>query len=280
MGRLGITIPGESKPPISSREGAGHLWSSAIYEAVLRREHREVEAPGTTGLPQCLDLHYEENFLKKQSHQVPAVFSDLRFIPSMANAMYEAFKPPVLPKASPFTGGCRAASTSSLPEDDGPEPEKPKQEKPEPVRSEPGMSAPSTSQTSQQVQEPVTEALDTDSNKTGEPTPEQEPPRRGPKVEVTHQLRKHGSKAMTGDSKDGATPSKVRKEMEAGDAETTASTGPSEAALKTAQFEQYDKDFPEVKEVRARSLGLGEGEEATQEDFNSSPRLPTEVGSR
>ena len=72
---------------------------------------------------------------------------------------------------------------------------------------------------------------------------------------------------MTGISKDGATPSKVRKELEADDAETTALTGPSEAALQTAQFEQYDKDFPEVKEVRARILGLPEGEEATQEDF-------------
>ena len=76
---------------------------------------------------------------------------------------------------------------------------------------------------------------------------------------------------MTSSSKDGATPSKVRKELEANDAETTALTGPSEAALKTAQSELYDKDIPEVKEVRARILGLPEGEEATQEDFNSSP---------
>ena len=57
--------------------------------------------------------------------------------------------------------------------------------------------------------------------------------------------------------------------MEAGDAETMASTGPSEATLKTARLEQYDKDFPEVKEVRI--LRLEEGEEATQEDFDSSP---------
>ena len=51
----------------------------------------------------------------------------------------------------------------------------------------------------------------------------------------------------------------------------TASTGPSEAALLKAQFELYDKDLPEVKEVRARILGLQEGEEATQENFDSSP---------
>ena len=86
MGRLGIVAPGESKPPTSSLEGAGHLWSSAMHEAALQMEQREVETPGSAGLPQCLDLHYEEDFLEKQSHQVPAVFSDLLFIPSMANA--------------------------------------------------------------------------------------------------------------------------------------------------------------------------------------------------
>ena len=59
--------------------------------------------------------------------------------------------------------------------------------------------------------------------------------------------------------------------MEAEDADTTAPTGPSEATLKMAQFELYGKDFPEVKEVHAKILGLKEGEEATQEDFNSSP---------
>ena len=59
--------------------------------------------------------------------------------------------------------------------------------------------------------------------------------------------------------------------MEASEAETTASTGPSEAALRKARFELYEKDLPEVKEVCAQILGLKEGEEATQEDFDSSP---------
>ena len=78
---------------------------------------------------------------------------------------------------------------------------------------------------------------------------------------------------MTGSSKDGATPSKVQKELEADDAETPASTGPSEAALQTARFELYDKDLPEVKEVRAQILGLQEEEEATQENFESLPNF-------
>ena len=78
---------------------------------------------------------------------------------------------------------------------------------------------------------------------------------------------------MSGCSTDGATPSKVRKEREADDAETTASTGPSEAALQAAQFKLYDKDLSEVKEVRAKILSLTKGEEVTQEDFDSSPHF-------
>ena len=184
----------------------------------------------------------------------------------MANAMYKAFKPPVLPKASPSTGGCKVPSVSSQPEDGGPEPEKSELE-----RSEPEKSAPSTSKASQWVQEQVIEASDTDSDKTNELTPEKEPPPQDLKVKITRRLRKRSHRATAGSSKDGATPSKVRKELEADDTETTASTGPSEAALQTARFELYDKDFPEVKEVCARILSLPEGEEATQEDFNSLP---------
>ena len=65
LGRLGIAAPGESNPPTSSREGAGHLWSSAMREAISQIEQREAETPGAAGLPRCLDLHYEEDFLKK-----------------------------------------------------------------------------------------------------------------------------------------------------------------------------------------------------------------------
>ena len=65
LGRLGIAVPGESKPPTSTREGAGCLWSSAVHEAISQLEQREVETPGSARLPQCLDLHYEKDFLEK-----------------------------------------------------------------------------------------------------------------------------------------------------------------------------------------------------------------------
>ena len=111
----------------------------------------------------------------------------------------------------------------------------------------------------------------TDSYKADEPTPEEEQPPEGLKVKIPLRLQKRGSKAMTSSSKDGVTPSKVWKELEANEAETTASTGPSEAALLKAWFKLYKKDLPEVKEVRAQILSLEEGEEATQKDFDSSP---------
>ena len=179
----------------------------------------------------------------------------------MANAVYKVVKPPVVLKTFPSASSCKVPSVSNQPEDGGPKTEV----------SGLKESTPSTSKSSQQAQEQVTEASNTDSDKTDEPTPEKEQPPRGLKVKVSHKLRKRGSKAMTSSSKDGATPSKVRKESEADDAETTALTGPSQAALRTARFELYDKDLPEVKEVCARILSLQEGEEATQEDFDSSP---------
>ena len=67
--------------------------------------------------------------------------------------------------------------------------------------------------------------------------------------------------------RDGATPSKVQKESEA---ETTASTEPSEAALRKARFELYEKDLLEVQEVRARILSLDKLDKVTQEVLDSS----------
>ena len=231
-----------------------------MHEAISQIEQKEVETPGTAGLPQCLDLRYEEDFLKKLSHQIPAVFSDLLFIPSMANVVYKVVKPPVVPKTFPSTSGRKVPSVSSQPEDSGPKPEV----------LEPKESAPSTPKPSQQVQEQVTKASNTDSDKADEPTPEEKQPPQGLKVKIPLRLLKCSSKVVTSSSKDGATPSKVRKELEADEAETTALCGPSEAALQKAQFELYEKDLQEVKEVHAWILGLEEGEEATQEDFDSS----------
>ena len=60
------------------------------------------------------------------------------------------------------------------------------------------------------------------------------------------------------------------KELEAEEAETTTSTGPSEAALLKARFELYEKDLPEVQDICAQILGLDEGEKVSQEVLDSS----------
>ena len=261
LGSLGIAAPGEGNPPLSSREGAGCAWSSAMHEAISQIEQKEVETPRAVGLPQSLDLHYEEDFLEKQRHQIPPIFSDPLFIPNTAKAVFKVVKPPVVLKALPSTSSREVPSAPNQPEDGGPKLEV----------SELKESTPSTSQPCRQVQEQISEASNTDSDKADEPTPEEEQPHRSLKVRLPLKLLKCSNKATTNSSKDGATPSKVQKESEANEAEATASTGPSEAALHKARFELYEKDLPEVQEVRARILGLDEGEKVTQEVLDSSP---------
>ena len=268
LGSLGIAAPGEGNPPSSSWEGAGHAWSSTMREAILQIEQKEVEAPGAVGLPQCLNLHHKEDFLEKRRHQIPPILSDPLFIPNMAKAVFKVVKPPVVLKALPSTSGREVPTAPNQPEDGGPELEV----------SKPKESTSSTSQPCQQVQKPISEASNTDSDKADECIPEEEQPPQSLKVKLPLKLLKRGNKATSSSSKDGATPSKVQKESEADEAEAAASTGPSEAALQQARFELYEKDLPKVQEVRARILGLDEGEKVTQEVLDS--HLPSIWGGR
>ena len=210
LGSLGIAAPGEGNPPSSSREGAGHAWSSAVREAISQIEQKEVEAPGAMGLPQSLDLRYEEDFLERQRREIPPI-SDPLFIPHMAKAVFNVVKPPVVLKALPSATSRKVPSAPNQPGDGGPELEV----------SERKESTPSTSQPCQQVQRQISEASNTDSDKADEPIPEEEPPHRSLKVRLPLKLLKCDHKAMTTSSKDGTTPSKVWKESEADEAEAT-----------------------------------------------------------
>ena len=261
LGSLGIAASGEGNPPTSSREGAGHAWSTAMHQAISWIEQKEVEAPGAVGLPPSLDLHYKEDFLEKQRHLILPIFSDPLFIPKMAKVVFKVVKPPVVLKALPPASSCDVPSTPHQPEDSGLELEV----------SKPGESTPSTSQPSQQVQEQISGASDTESGKADEPFPEEEQPHQSLKVKLPLGLLKRSHKAMTSGSKDGATPSKVQNKLETEEAKASTLTGPSEAALWEARLELYKKDLPEVQEVRARILGLDEGEEVTQKALDSSP---------
>ena len=176
----------------------------------------------------------------------------------MAKAVFKLAKPPVVSKALHLASSHEASSAPPQPEGDGPEQGVLKSEEP----------IPSTSQPSPQVQEQISEASNTDSDRTDEPTPEEELPRRSLKVRLSLKLLKRGHQTTASSSKDGATPSKVQKEMEA---EVSTLTGPLEAALQKARFELYQKDLPEVQEVHARILDLKQGEEVTQQVLDSSP---------
>ena len=102
LGSLGIAASREGNPPISSHEGTGCAWSTAMCEAISWIEQKEVEAPGAVGLPQGLDLCYKEDFLKKLRHQIPPIFLDPLFIPNMAKVVFKVVKPSVVLKALPF----------------------------------------------------------------------------------------------------------------------------------------------------------------------------------
>ena len=154
-----------------------------------------------------------------------------------------------------------APSTPPKPEDGGSRPEASQQEEP----------TPSTSQPSQQVPEQNSGASDTDSGRADEPPSEEVPPPQSLKVRLPLGLLKCSHQTTTSSSKDGATPSKVRKEPEAKETKTAAPTRPSEAVLSKARFKLYEKDLPEVREVWAQILRLDEGEEVTQEVLDSSP---------
>ena len=280
LGSLGMAAPGEGNPPVSSREGAGHAWSTAMHGAISQTEQKEVEAPEAVGLPPNLDLQYKESFLKKQRHLIPPIFSDPLFIPKVAKAVFRVAKPLVVSKALPAACSHKVSSAPPLPGDGGPEQQVLKLEEP----------VPSTSQSTPEVQEQISEASNTDSDRADEPPPEREPPCRSLKVRLPLKLLKPGHQATVSGSKDGVTPSKVRKEPEeAEEARVGTPTGPSEAALQKARFELFQKDLPVVQEVCAWILKLQEGEVITQQVLDSSPafclrraadesRAPTVIG--
>ena len=116
LGSLGIAAPGEGNPLSSSHEGAGHAWSTAMHQAISQIEQKEIEAPGAVGLPPDLDLRHEEDFLEKQRHLIPPIFSDPLFIPKMAKAVFEVVKPPVVLKALPPASSREVPSTPHQPE--------------------------------------------------------------------------------------------------------------------------------------------------------------------
>ena len=192
---------------------------------------------------------------------IPPTLKDPLFIPSMAKVVFEVVRPPVVLKALPLANTREAQSNPSDPKGGEPGPEASKLEEP----------TPSTSQPSQQVLEQGSGVKDTDSCRAEEPATEEVPPPQSLKVRIPLGLLKHSHKTPASSSKDGTMPSKVQKEPEAEESETASLTRPFEEDLSIARFELYQKDLPEVQDVRARILRLDDRNDITREVLDSSP---------
>ena len=88
------------------------MWASAVQKAIHKMERRDVTPETTSGVPQGLHLDYEEDFLQCQSSQVPRVFSDPKFLPSIATSVYELAIPSTKEEAAPS----QAAPSHAAPE--------------------------------------------------------------------------------------------------------------------------------------------------------------------
>ena len=102
LGCLGINATGGKNPPTSSKEGVAWMWASAVQKAAHKMEGRDVTSEAASVETQALHLNYEEDFLQYQSSQVPRIFSDPKFIPSIATSVYELAVPSMTEEAAPL----------------------------------------------------------------------------------------------------------------------------------------------------------------------------------
>ena len=226
-------------PQPSSREGVARMWASAVLGAVQKMEKRDVTLKATSGMPQGLHLSYEEDFLQCQPSQVPKVFSDPKFLPSIANSVYDLAIPSTREEAAPF---CAAPKKSASPD--------------EPAGGLGGTSTPKTS-----LPPSPAGAMDdsnTDSHATNatvelDQSQSQESSSRSDRV-----LRKR-SHHTSGGSKDGAPPvKKTTVNLEPDQAGGSSLTRLTDEVLCDQRFKVYEKDNEAVHQVRVKILGLGD----------------------
>ena len=139
----------------------------------------------------------------------------------MARVVFEVVRPPVVLKAFPLAS-TREAVLALL----GP---KGRESKPEALKPE--EHTPGTSLSSLPVPGQSSIASDTDSSQAEETTAEEVPPPQSLKVKLPLGHLKRNHETMASGSKNGAMPSKVRKEPEAEESKTAWSAGPPETDL-------------------------------------------------
>ena len=233
-----------------------------------------LETSGSLGMPSGLHLNYEEDFLNYQSHQVPAVFTDPLFLPSMVNSVYKLVIPPVLSWAPPFTAAQDRPTISPESGDD-------RDSAAPPSPSPSTVWAPTAG--SSKVGLPATPIQvigksDTESDKTEnlehEVGPSYSTPVFPPKSNRTLRKWTHRKTDSMRDSKDGAPSPKrptIKKKAEVDANESLSSAGLSDETLHDHRLTVYGRDSAAVNEVRARILGLEAEMRPSRQDINSSP---------
>ena len=202
-------------------------------------------------MPQGLHLGYEDDFLQCQPSQVPKVFSDPKFLPSIANSVYDLAIPSTREEAAPF----RAAPEKSASPD-------------EPAGSLGGTSTPKMSLPPSPAG--AMDDSDTDSHATNatvelDQSQSQESSSRSNRV-----LRKRPCHT-SGGSKDGAPPMKKTAVKPEPDQAGGSPTRLTDEVLRDQRFKVYEKDNEAVHQVRVKILSLGDKTKPSQEDIDSSP---------
>ena len=246
-----------------------------MVDAVQKTEKRRVRlgTSESSGMPPGLHLNYEEDFLSYRSHQVPGVFTDPLFLPSMVNSVYKLVGPPVLAEAPPFTAATNHSPTpvESVDDRDG-------TATPSPSLSTAGIPAVEKDK----VGLPTTSVQSmgdsgTESDKTEDLEPKEDSSYSAQELPSTSDraLRKwtRGKSDGSKDSQDSAPSPKrvtVKKEKEVDDNESSSSTGLSDETLHDHRFTVYSRDSTAVHEVRARILGLKARMRPSQQNIDSS----------
>ena len=225
-------------------------------------------------MPTGLHLNYEEDFLNRQSHQVPGVFTDSSFLPNMVNSVYKWVRPPVLAEATPFTAALNCPTTPVESVDD---------------RDDTVTPSPSLSTAGMPVAEkgraglpatPVQSIGDSgaESDRTEDSEPEGDSSYSTQVFPSTSDraLRKQTRGKFDGpkDSQDGAPSPKratLKKEKEVDDNEGPSSAGLLDETLRDHRFMVYSRDSAAVHELRARILSLKAEMKPSQQDIDSSP---------
>ena len=252
LGSLGINAAGGKNPPTSSREGVAWMWASAVLDAVQKMEKRDVTLETTSGMPQGLHLGYEDDFLQCQPSQVSKVFSDPKFLPSIASSVYDLAIPSAREEAAPF---CAAPKKSASPDEPAGGPG---------ATSTPKMSLPPFPVGA--MDDSNTDSSATNATVELNQSQSQESSSRSDQV-----LRKRACHT-SGGSKDGAPPTKkMTVKPEPDQAGSSSPTGLTDEVLHDQRFKVYEKDNEAVHQVRVKILSLGDKTRPSQEDIDSSP---------